>query len=55
MGSKAGANKLEPIYCVKCRSFTENKGKIKHKVTSNGKKYVIVKCAICGKEKSKFT
>ena len=42
------------IYCVKCKQFTPNKGKITIHRTSNNRKYKAVKCAICGKKKTKF-
>ena len=45
---------MEKIYCVTCRSFTENKGKLTHRTTSTGRKYLLTKCKSCGKEKSKF-
>ena len=40
-------------YCLKCRKDTEN---INPKVsnTSNGRKTVLSKCAICGSKKSRF-
>ena len=44
--------KMKP-YCLKCRKDTEN---INPKVsnTSNGRKTVLSKCAICGSKKSGF-
>ena len=40
-------------YCLKCRKNTEN---INPRVsnTSNGRKTILSKCAICGSEKSRF-
>ena len=40
-------------YCLKCRKDTEN---IDPKVsnTSNGRKTILSKCAICGNKKSRF-
>ena len=40
-------------YCLKCRKDTEN---INPKVsnTSNGRKTILSKCAICGSKKSRF-
>ena len=40
-------------YCLKCRKDTEN---INPRVsnTSNGRKTILSKCAICGSEKSRF-
>ena len=40
-------------YCLKCRKDTEN---INPRVsnTSNGRKTILPKCAICGSEKSRF-
>ena len=40
-------------YCLKCRKNTEN---INPRVsnTSNGRKTILSKCAICGSKKSKF-
>jgi RNase P subunit RPR2 len=48
------STKLNKIYCVKCKKFTNNKGKINHHASSNGRKYVTVKCKICGTSKSQF-
>jgi RNase P subunit RPR2 len=46
---------MKEIYCVKCRKFTNNKGKINHHKTSSGsRKYVTVKCKTCGTLKSQF-
>ena len=40
-------------YCLKCRKNTEN---INPRVsnTSNGRKTILSKCAICGSKKSRF-
>ena len=40
-------------YCLKCRKDTEN---INPRVsnTSNGRKTILSKCAICGSKKSRF-
>ena len=40
-------------YCLKCRKNTEN---IDSRVsnTSNGRKMILSKCAICGSKKSRF-
>ena len=40
-------------YCLKCRKDTES---INPKVsnTSNGRKTILLKCAICGSKKSRF-
>ena len=40
-------------YCLKCRKDTEN---INPRVsnTSNGRKMILSKCAICGSKKSRF-
>ena len=40
-------------YCLRCRKDTEN---INPKVsnTSNGRKMILSKCAICGNKKSRF-
>ena len=40
-------------YCLKCRKDTEN---INPKVsnTSNGRKMILSKCAICSRKKSRF-
>ena len=40
-------------YCLKCRKGTEN---INPSVssTSNGKAMILLKCAICGRKKSRF-
>ena len=47
------------VYCIKCKAYTENKGKLTTKTTKNGhksdaSKYVTVKCKRCGKYKSSF-
>ena len=41
------------FYCLKCRKDTEN---INPRVsnTSNGRKTILSKCAICGSKKSRF-
>ena len=41
-------------YCLKCKKDTEN---INPRIsnTSNGRTMVLLKCAICGSKKSRFT
>jgi RNase P subunit RPR2 len=48
-------SEAQSIYCVKCKDWTENKGKIMRKNTSNGHNYVTVKCTKFGTFKSSFT
>jgi RNase P subunit RPR2 len=45
---------MKNIYCIKCRKFTNNKGKINYHKSSNNRKYITIKCKICGTLKSKF-
>ena len=40
-------------YCLKCRRNTENINPRVSK-TSNGKKMLLLKCAICGSKRSRF-
>ena len=40
-------------YCLKCRKNTQSIDSVVSK-TSNGKKMILSKCAICGSKKSKF-
>jgi RNase P subunit RPR2 len=48
------STKFKEIYCVKSKKFTDNKGKINHHKSSNGRKYITAKCKICGTTKSQF-
>ena len=41
------------MYCLSCKKHTSDKN-MKPKVTRNNKPYVLAKCSICGKNKSKF-
>ena len=40
-------------YCSKCRKDTENIN-LRVSSTSNGRKMILSKCAICGSKKSRF-
>ena len=40
-------------YCLTCKKDTENTNPVVSK-TSNGKRMVLSKCAICGSKKSRF-
>ena len=40
-------------YCLKCRKNTENIN-LKVSSTSNGRKTILSKCAICSSQKSRF-
>ena len=40
-------------YCSKCRKDTENIN-LRVSSTSNGRKIILSKCAICGSKKSRF-
>ena len=40
-------------YCLKCRKYTKNINAIVSE-TSNGKKVLLSKCAICGSKNSRF-
>ena len=42
-----------PSYCLKCRKYTKNINPIVSE-TSNGKKVLLSKCAICGSKNSRF-
>ena len=42
-----------PSYCLKCKESTESINSRVSK-TSNDKRMILSKCAICGSEKSKF-
>jgi len=47
---------MNPIYCIKCRSHTENVEEREEQITSRGKPRLVVKatCAICSKKKNRF-
>lgn len=47
---------MNPIYCIKCRSHTENVDEREEQITSKGKPRLVMKalCAICSKKKNKF-
>ena len=46
--------KRKIMYCIKCKAYTENKGKLTTRTTKNGHKYLTVKCKRCGSYKSAF-
>ena len=47
---------MDRIYCIKCRSHTENVDEREEQITSKGKPRLVMKalCAICSKKKNKF-
>jgi len=44
---------MTPIYCVKCKSKTENKDE-KKKMTKNGTPYMSAVCFDCNSKKNQF-
>ena len=44
---------MDRIYCIKCRSHTENVDEREEQITSKGKPRLVMKalCATCSKEK----
>jgi|JI61114C2RNA_FD_contig_31_7092616_length_343_multi_1_in_0_out_0_1 hypothetical protein len=47
---------MDRIYCIKCRSHTENVDERREQITSKGKPRLVMKalCATCSKKKNKF-
>ena len=45
------------MYCIKCRTHTENVDQREDSVTSRGKPRTVTKatCAVCSKKKNKFS
>ena len=41
------------IYCLSCKRKTPNNN-LSAKISKNKKPYVLAKCSVCGKNKSKF-
>lgn len=46
---------IPDIFCVKCKSATENReGSAQFKTSKNGRKMVQTKCDVCETKKSRF-
>lgn len=45
---------MKDVYCIKCKSYTPNKGEVTSIETKNGRSMVKVRCATCGNMKSSF-
>lgn len=52
--SRETPTSLKDVYCVKCKKFTHNVGKMNYHSSKNGHKYIVVKCKVCRNNKSKF-
>jgi RNase P subunit RPR2 len=44
--------KIGQVYCIKCRTFTYDKGKVSYSTASNGEQYLVDKCEKCNTLKS---
>ena len=50
------AQSADNLYCIKCKSHTENVDRREEQITSKGKPRSVVKanCAVCSKKKNRF-